>query len=249
MMPTDPRPSLFHTSVALTGWWGIGLLLMAVQCGSPAADDPYQAWGLGRPQEAMPLLLKQAQQSDHWDAWFDAGVAAAAAGDRGRAVSWLLAAHRLAPERDEPRTALRALGIELPQTWLDRIGPVGWPGSGWPAVLLLATVGIVVGYACLARRRSRPVLALGLIAGVVAAPGLVATWLDHRTDIIAVVHATHLPDSAGNPEEAVAAGTPVVRDPQPTWSGRMLVTLLDGKRGYLPIADTRSENTDAIGAP
>jgi len=27
------------------------------------------------------------------------------------------------------------------------------------------------------------------------------------------------------------------------------VTLLDGKRGYLPIADTRSENTDAIGAP
>jgi hypothetical protein len=29
----------------------------------------------------------------------------------------------------------------------------------------------------------------------------------------------------------------------------MLVTLLDGKRGYLPIADTRSENTDAIGAP
>jgi hypothetical protein len=87
-----------------------------------------------------------------------------------------------------------------------------------------------------------------MVAALCAAPGYIATWLDHRTDLIAVVHDTRLLDSAGNPEELVVAGTPVVRDPQPPWAGRVRVTLPDGQRGYLPQSDTRAEVPAAGGA-
>jgi len=249
MMPGLPPSSKILVTTLCTRWWSACLLLALLRCGITAADDPYQMWGLGRPQAAIPLLLRQAQQSDRWDAWFDLGVAAAAAGKRGPAVSWLLAAHHRAPERAEPMTALRALGIALPPTWLDRLGPLAWSGCGWPGVVVLAIAALSLGYACLARRRRGLALTLGLIAGACAAPGQIAAWSDRRTDLIAVVHATRLLDSAGNPEEPVPAGTPVVRDPQPPWAGRLLVTLLDGRRGYLPLADTIVGSADAVGVP
>lgn len=114
--------------------------------------------------------------------------------------------------------------------------------------MVLAIAALSLGYACLGRRRRRLALALGLIAGAGAAPGQIAAWGDGRTDLIAVVHATRLLDSAGNPEEPVPAGTPVLRDPQPPWAGRLLVTLPDGRRGYLPIADTIAAGADAVSA-
>lgn len=221
--------------------WAAGLLLLAAAGYAGSAEDPYQLWSHGRPQEAIPALLRQAQASDRWDAWLDLGLAAAAAGDRGRAAAWLVTARARAPERDEPRAALRALGAELPPSWPSRCGPLAWPGSGWPGVVGLGLIGTALGYAALARRGRGAGLMVALLGALAVAPGLCARILEGRLALVAAVRDTQLLDSTGSPIGAVGSGT-VARQESPTpWSGRLRVALADGRRGYLAIADTRAE--------
>jgi hypothetical protein len=211
-------------------------MLLAATC--PAADDPYASWSHGRPQDALPGLLQRATADGGWDAWLDLGLAAAAAGD-ARATAWLLEARARAPEREEPRAALRALGATLPTDWFDRLGPLAWPGCGWPGVAALAIAGLALGLALTGRGRRGAGLAVAGAALVVAAPGQLASWHDGAIQLVATVRDTRLLDSAGNPGVAVAAGTVAVREPQ-SWPGRVLVLLPDGRRGYLPLADTQA---------
>ncbi len=225
--------------------WAVALLLLA-RAGAHAADDPYQLWSHNRPQDAIPALFQQAQASDRWDAWLDLGLAAAAAGERGRAAVWLVTAHSRAPEREEPRAALRALGTELPPSWHARCGPVAWPGSGWTGVALLGLAGGALGYALVARQARRAALLAAALAALGAAPGMIARILDSRVDLVAAVRDTQLLDSTGTPTGAVAAGTVAVSDRAAPWAGRLRVTLPDGRRGYLALSDTR---TDAAGGP
>jgi hypothetical protein len=222
-------------------------LLLLIATGVFAADDPYAVWGHGRPQDAIAPLHRLATASGRWDAWHDLGLAAAAAGERGRAAAWLVEAHRLAPERREPLDALRALGSSPPAGWFDRLGPLAWPGCGWSGVILCGLGGLALGWALAEKRRRGAALALGLVACVAAAPGQLALLADARQPLTAVVRDSHLLDSAGKPGEAVAAGTIVAREPQPPWAGRVLVRLGDGRRGYLPLADTEADPPGGAG--
>jgi hypothetical protein len=221
--------------------WAAGMLLLLALAHARGADDPYQLWSHGRPLDAIPALLLQAQGSDRWDAWLDLGLAAAAGGERGRAAAWLVAARARAPERDEPRAALRALGIELPPSWHSRCGPLAWPGSGWPGVVLLGLIGIALGHAVAAPRGRAAGLLVALLGAMAVAPGLGARILDGRLALVAVVRDTQLLDSTGSPAGAVAGGTVAVQESATPWSGRLRVTLADGRRGYLAIADTRAD--------
>jgi hypothetical protein len=221
--------------------WVAGMLLLLALGDTRGAEDPYQLWSHGRPHDAIPALLLQAQSSDRWDAWLDLGLAAAAAGERGRAAVWLVAARARAPERDEPRAALRALGAELPPTWYSRCGPLAWPGCGWPGVALLGLIGTALGYAAVARAGRALALLVALLGALVVAPGLCARILDGRLALVAVVRDTELLDSTGSPTGAVAGGTVAVQESQTPWSGRLRVALADGRRGYLEIADTRAD--------
>ena len=179
-MSMPPRDDLLARLRGVAGGALVAVVMLWSQAVPAPADDPYQLWSHGHPQEALPALLAEAQSSDRWDAWLDLGLAAAAAHDRGRAIAWLLLAHERAPERDEPREALRALGIELPDSWFTRLGPLAWPGCGWPAMLLMVVAGLAFGYACLAPAR-RAALALSG-AGICAliAPGQFALEAELR---------------------------------------------------------------------
>ncbi len=222
-------------------------LLLALLLGALAplvgADDPYAVWSAGHPAAAIPALYATAQASGRWDAWLDLGLAAAAAEDRPRAAAWLAEAARRAPERREPREALRALdpaqGVAL--SWSERLGPLTWPGTGWTAVTLLAAAGLALGLALAGRRRRGTVAFIGCAALVAVSPGQIAQLHDARHELFATVRDSHLLDSAGNPGDALPAGTVAEREAQPLWAGRVLVHLADGRRGYLAIVDTTAE--------
>lgn len=202
------------------------LLLVAGAVALAAADDPYAVWGHGRPQDAAPALRAEAERSGRWDAWLDAGLAAAAAGWRPHAIAALAEAHLRAPERREPRAALAAIGASPPTGWLDRLGPLALPGSGWPGLALAIAGGLALGLALAAPRRR-------------AAAGLVASALDGARRYAVPLRDTHLLDSAGNPGATVAAGTIAERAAGEPWAGRVAVTLPDGRHGWLALADLR----------
>jgi GNAT superfamily N-acetyltransferase len=205
-----------------------------------ATADPYATWMQGRPQEAIPALVAQAQSDDRWSSWYDAGLAAAAAGD-DRAAAFLLAAHHRAPQRPEPLAALHAyLGADaaaLPATWCDRLGPALLPGTGWCLVILLALGGAGLGWAALAPRRRAAGLAVALVAAAAVAPGLAASAHDRRDHLVATLRDTGLVDSTGSPQARVPAGSVLVREDARPWSGRLLVHGADGLRGWLPQED------------
>lgn len=210
------------------------LLFLAI---SLAAADPYDTWAQGRPGEAVTPLLAAARDSDRWDAWLDAGLAAAAAGQRGPALACLARAHHLAPERAEPREALRALGTDLPTTWCERAGPIGSPGTGWAGVALCTLAGLLLG-GCWLLRRGRLLAAFaggGLL--VVAAPGLAAMWLDRGQERLCAVRDTHALDSTGTPHQAIPEGTLLIRSGPEAWAQRVLVRLPDGSQAWVAQAD------------
>jgi hypothetical protein len=203
-----------------------------------AAEDPYAAWGHGRPQDALVALHATAEASRRWDAWLDLGLAAAAADRRGEAVVWVLAAYQADPSRPEPRQALRALEVTVPPGWLDRLGPLARPGIGWLGVALLAVGGALVGYAAVARTRRLPLAGCGGLLLLLALPGQAAWQLDHQRRLVATARDSQLYDSAGTPVAAVAAGTILARESDDEWAGRILVQHADGRRGHLPSTDT-----------
>lgn len=202
-----------------------------------AAADPYDTWAQGRPDEAVAPLLAAARDGDRWDAWLDAGLAAAAADQRGPALACLARAHHLAPERAEPRDALRALGADLPTTWCERAGPIGAPGTGWSGVALCALAGLLLG-GCWLLRRGRLLVALaggGLLVAV--APGLAAMRLDRGQERLCAVRDTHALDSTGTPQQAIPEGTLLVRSGAEVWAQRVLVRLPDGSQAWVAQAD------------
>ena len=206
--------------------------------GISAADDPYAAWGHGRPQDALPALHQQALASERWDAWFDLGLAALAAGRHGEGTAWLLAAHQRAPERPEPRQALRVAKVTVPPGWLDHLGPLAAPGTGWSGLVLLTLAGLALGYALCARhRRMWPAFA-GTALLLAALPGRIAWEHDHARLLVATVHDSQLYDSSGRPIAAVAEGTVLEQESSQLWAERILVHAADGQRGHLPVADT-----------
>lgn len=75
-----------------------------------ALDAAHTAWQQGRPSEALPSLIAQAQASQRWDDYYDCGICALAVEDEGRAIVALLTAHRLAPDEDRPRGAVTKAG-------------------------------------------------------------------------------------------------------------------------------------------
>lgn len=202
-----------------------------------AAADPYDAWTQGRPGEALQGLLAGARAQARWDAWLDAGLAAAAAGDRGAAVACLAEAMNLAPERLEPRAALRALGQDLPQSWSERAGPLGLPGQGWAAVALLGLAGLALGAGLTWRRRRGLLLAIAGLAAAAAAPGQAAVWADGRLRWLGTVRDSAALDSTGTPLRALPAGTLLQRAGGTAWAGRALVRLEDGALAYVALAD------------
>jgi hypothetical protein len=203
-----------------------------------AAADPYAAWSQGRPDEAVAPLVASARDSGRWDAWLDAGLAAAAAGQHGPAVASLVQSHDLAPEQPAPRNALRALGVQLPTTWCERVGPIALPGTGWAAVAVLSLAGLGLGLG-FGRSRWRPAMLTGSGALLIlAAPGLLAVHLDRSPRWAATVRDTQALDSTGAPIRAVPAGTLLQRSGR-TWDQRLGVTLPDGQACWLPASDLR----------
>ena len=213
------------------------LLLLALSLA--AVDDPYASWSHGRPQDAAPVLRATAEQSDRWDAWLDAGLAAAAAGWRPHAIACLVEAHVRAPERTEPRDALTALNATPPAGWIVRLGPLALPGSGWLGFVLLVCAGLTLGHALVVPRRRAAITTIGALAFLVAAPGLIASAVDGSRRFAVPLRDTHLLDSAGNPGPTVAAGTLAERTVGKPWAGRVPVALPDGKHGWLALADLR----------
>lgn len=212
------------------------LLLLAAVCALGAAD-PYDAWAQGRPAEAVVPLVATAAASDHWDAWLDAGLAAAAAGQRGEALACLARAHQRAPARSEPRDGMRALGAALPTTWCERAGPLALPGLGWTGVVLLACAGLALGGGWGLRRGRGLVLTLGLLALFAALPGALAQVLDRRDDWVATVRDTQALDSTGAPQQALPAGSLLRLDDGRTWGQRSLVILPDGGSAWVASRD------------
>ena len=215
------------------------LVVCLLLCALPlvAADPVYAAWAQGRPAEAVPELLARARAGDGWAAWYDAGLAAQAAGDRGRAVACLAAALRRAPERAEIRQALAVLDAAPPPGWLDRLGPLAWPGLGWPALVLTAAGALALGAALFIRRGRLPLAAGGGLALLLVLPGALARGADAARPWAATCVDTHLLDAAGAPLAALPAGTLLERGAQPPWNGRAPVRLADGRAGFVPLAD------------
>jgi hypothetical protein len=203
-----------------------------------SADDPYATWGHGRPQDAIAGLHQQATASDRWDAWFDLGLAALAAGRDGEGTAWLLAAHRRAPERTEPRQALRAIDVTPPIGWLDRLGPLALPGLGWSGLVLITLAGLPLGFGTCARGRRWAAIAAGAGLLLVAIPGRVAWEHDTGRLLVAAVRDSQLYDSAGRPIAAIPAGTVLEQESAEMWAERILVHDAQGHRGHLPLADT-----------
>lgn len=204
-----------------------------VAAGTDPADrdapaDLYGPWSQGRPAESLDLLLGRAKATDRWDAWYDAGLAAAAAGDKGQAVSCLVAAHVRNPAAAAPRDALRALDVPLPVTWVERAGPLGLPGSGWAGVVLFAVAGSLIGYGAF-RWQKKGVFIAGAGVALLAAPGVFAALRDAEVPWAAVVHDTQALDSTGAPLRSLPAGTLVRQEQAEPWAGRKVVRLLDGQ--------------------
>ncbi len=201
--------------------------------------DLYGPWSQGRPAESLDLLLGRARTTDRWDAWYDAGLAAAAAGDKGQAVSCLVAAHVRNPAAAAPRDALRALDVALPVTWVERAGPFGIPGTGWAGVVLFAVAGSLIGYGAF-RWQKKGVFIAGAGVALLAAPGVFAVLRDAEVPWAAVVHDTQALDSTGAPLRSLPAGTLVRQEQVEPWSGRTVVRLLDGQVVMVAQGDAES---------
>ena len=210
------------------------LLLLIV---GVTAADPYEAWTQGRPAESVAPLIAHAENVGHWDAWLDAGLAAAASGHRGEALACLAMAHHLAPERAEPRDAMRVLGAALPTTWCERAGPLAVPGSGWSGMVLCGLAGLAIGAGLGIRRGRWLLLGSGALALFIALPGAVAPQVDRLARWIVTVRDTAALDSTGAPVRSVAEGTLVHRDGDQSWGGRTLVRLPDGAVAWIATND------------
>lgn len=219
---------------------------MALLCACPIfSTDPYDVWQAGQPATAVPDLYAQATATNSWQAWYDAGLAAAAADNQGAAVVWLLRAHQLAPWQPQPRQALSILQSPLPPGWITWLGPLAIIGTGWLGAVIAAAAGVCIGLAWWSPRRARWVVA-GALCTLAVAPGCIASWHDATTIFAATGADTRLLDTTGSPILALPLGTIVRQADTPVWQGRQLVTTLDGRSGYIPVGDLEARPAAAL---
>jgi hypothetical protein len=199
-------------------------LLVALHASVPAADS-YLSWSQGRPAESAVALEAAATTAA---GWHDAGLAHAAAGATGPAVAALLRAQRADPTLVTTPQALRALGTPFPTTLHERLGPIALPGDGWWGVALAGLGGVA-----LARRGRAAWATLGVLATVLAAPGLAASHLDRRRAWTTVVDPATAVDASGATVTELAAGTLLERTGALPWDGRSAVRLPDGRTAFV----------------
>lgn len=234
----------------------LGTALAAAEGNSlgSASDAAYVPWQQGRPLESLPLLWERARSTPRWSQWHDAGLCAAAAQQSAAASLALLQAHRLAPWRSEPLSALNALtdaqAPPLAGRWL---GPLAMLGDGWWGLLLAVVIGLAVAWWALLRRWSRLAMALSILGALALIPALVLRTVDASQQWLVVAAPTHLLDVSGLPVAALASGQVVVAEAGPSPSGQQRVRLViaaeasDGagrvEVGFVPQSDLWTVNS------
>ncbi len=197
-----------------------------------ASDAAYDAWGQNRPGEAVSLLYERAQKSDAWYDYYDLGLAAHDNREYGKAVAWLLAAHLRAPSEQEPKWALEAMEIPVPPSWLDKLGPLAIPGTGWLGVLLMLGAGCCIGMSIVHHGWRWRLLSVAGLCLVLALPGSVAHSVDSQRNLHACVRDCPLLDATGQPLQTLPAGTIVIEE-RKLANGRLLIQLTTGQRGFI----------------
>ncbi len=233
--PFPPFPLFLLTRTAL--WLQTLLLLTGGILSTFAAEADYQAWAQGRPAEALAGLEQQAfSDTERWDYWYDLGLAAAEAGQEGKAIAWLLQARERAPHEEDIHTALTALQVQLPTQWTDTLGPLAWPGMGIYGIILLFIAGLLLGAAvCISKRRGLSILTGSFLLALVL-PGVIAQTRDASISYRSIVQDTHLLDSTGHPITPLRTGSILIQERELP-GGRLLVQLPQGQRGFVEGAD------------
>lgn len=241
-----------RTATARARRWALLLLITAGIAGQDL-DPAYQAWSQGRPAEAIPDLAVAATPSN-WARLHDLGLALAAVSDHGNAAAVLVAAVQAAPSRPEPRVALGwALGepdrIAGPTS--SAIAPLVWLSTSWLGLVGWAVVGLALGGVVLWPARRGPCAAVLLLGIIVLVPGVVVHELD-RAEVsawAATSRSTALVDSTGTSIVSLPAATLVTRVDRPAWSGRVMVTTVNGTTGWVIASDLEPDLAAWTGQP
>ena len=203
------------------------------------ADDTltgaYDMWAAGRPAEAAQQL--SAHAGTDWTKWYDAGLAFHEAGDRTQTVVSLVQAHRLQPAAAQPITALGELGIAVPTSMHQQLGPLAMPQWPWWPLLALAVGSALLVYGGI---KSRKLLTIGIIITLSAGPAMWAQVVDADRLLRVTLIDSHVLDGSGQAlqDGAIAAGSVVQLVPdQAPWQGRVLIQQSGGLRGWLPQQD------------
>lgn len=209
--------------------------LIVTASAAPAQDSEqaaYEAFMQGRPGEAIPLLYQRARHSGAWNDYFDLGIAAHHNGEHGKAVVWLLEAHKRAPEQANPRRALHALHVALPPSWLDELGPLALPGTGIIGIVCMSIAGLGLAAALALPQKRWLSLIIGGSFLVISLPGALANSIDQQYELMALSSAAPLLGPTGQPLQTLAAGTVFVAEKRLP-NDRILVRLQNDQRGYI----------------
>lgn len=212
----------------------IGLCLLFCISLVHAADQQaaHDAFMQNRPDEAIPILFKQAESEQRWFDYYDLGLAAHHSGQHGKAVAWLLEAHQRAPEMAEPLQALQALKVQMPASWLERLGPLAIPGIGYNGLIFMLLAGFAAALALLHKRwRWRSIVLMALCL-VVSLPGSIAHSIDSQRSLIATVTECPLLGPTGQPLQTLKPGTILVAEKRMP-NNRILVRLPNDQRGFI----------------
>ena len=212
----------------------IGLLFITISLLSAQdrSNVAYEAFMQNRPGEAIPLLYEQAQTDGAWHQYFDLGIAAYHNDEFGKAVVWLLQAHQLAPEQAAPRQALQALQVELPSSWLDQLGPLVIPGTGYIGLLCMGLAGLSLAAAiCLSQKRWLYLLT-GASFLALSLPGAIAHSVDQQRDLLANATDCPLLGPTGQPLQTLPAGTVFIAE-KTMPNNRILIRLANHERGFI----------------
>lgn len=215
--------------------------LAASESSAPPTDSSaaYNAWQQNRPHEALPILHKKAQASQAWYDFYDLGLAAHDAGDRGAASIWLLQAHQLAADQTLPLDALRAMNINIPAGYLQDLGPLAWPGTGIAGFISMCLIGFCIIIAITFSSPRYWCLIIAAVLLIISLPGLIAYSLDSQRILLATATETPLLDSSGHSLQILPTAT-VVRVIRQQQDSRVLVLLNNGVRGYLNNSDCQT---------
>jgi hypothetical protein len=229
-LPAQPEP---RAAGKFLGSAVRGAVLL-VCAGLLAASDAYLPWSQGRPAESVAPLLQQAQRSDAWHAWLDAGLAAEAAGRPALATACFLRARQREPAETAPALAVRGGG---PALWSDSLGPVADVAAGWWGLVLASLGGVALGWGLAGGRRRGQALLSGGAVLVLVLPGLVARLHDGQQHWLVLQRDSVLSEPGGAQLQPLSAGAWLQPQEAPPWNGRRLAVAPDGTRGWVPLDD------------